>query len=34
VNVPYGDLPADDEALLALAEALVREIGRQGGVAH
>jgi hypothetical protein len=33
VNVPYGDLPADDKALLALAEALVREIARQGGLA-
>lgn len=31
VNVPYGDLPADDADLLALAEALVREIARQGG---
>lgn len=33
VNVPYGDLPADDKALLALAEALVQEIARQGGLA-
>ena len=33
VNVPYGDLPADDKALLALAEALVQEIARQGGIA-
>ena len=34
VNVPYGDLPAGDKALLALAEALVQEIARQGGLAH
>lgn len=34
VNVSYGDLPADDKALLALAEAVVREIVRQGGAAH
>lgn len=34
VTVPNGDLPADDEALLALAEALVREIARQGGMAQ
>jgi len=34
VNVPFGDLPADDKTLLALAEALVREIARQGGVAQ
>lgn len=34
VTVPNGDLPADDEALLALAEALVREIARQGGAAQ
>ncbi len=34
VNVPYGDLPASDKALLALAEALVQEIARQGGLAH
>lgn len=34
VTVPYGALPADDEALLALAEALVREIARQGGMAQ
>ena len=33
VNVPYGDLPTDDKALLALAEALVQEIARQGGLA-
>jgi hypothetical protein len=31
VNVPYGDLPADEADVLALAEALVREIARQGG---
>ncbi|MCW5846615.1 MAG: hypothetical protein KIS95_05255 [Anaerolineae bacterium] len=34
VDVPYGDLPAGDKALLALAEALVQEIARQGGLAH
>lgn len=34
VNVPYGDLPASDKALLALAEALVQEVARQGGLAH
>lgn len=34
VNVPYGDLPQDDGTLLALAEALVREIARQGGAIH
>ena len=33
VNVPYGDLPLDDAALLALAEALVQQIARQGGIA-
>ncbi|MBP6786900.1 MAG: hypothetical protein KA170_04875 [Candidatus Promineofilum sp.] len=34
VDVPFGDLPASDKALLALAEALVQEIARQGGLAH
>ncbi len=34
VDVAYGDLPAGDKALLALAEALVQEIARQGGLAH
>lgn len=34
VNVPFGDLPADDKALLTLADALVKEIARQGGLAH
>ena len=33
VNVPYGDLPLDDAAVLELAEALVRQIARQGGIA-
>lgn len=33
INVPYGDLPADDKALLAMVEALVQEIARQGGIA-
>jgi len=33
VNVPYGDLPESDTALLSLADALIREIARQGGVA-
>lgn len=32
VNVSYGDLPSDDQALMAMAEALVREIVRQGGL--
>lgn len=31
VNVPYGDLPADEADVMALAAALVREIARQGG---
>jgi hypothetical protein len=31
VNVAYGDLPSDDADVLALADAVVREIGRQGG---
>lgn len=34
VDVPYGDLPLDDKTLLTLAEALVKEIARQGGVAN
>jgi len=34
VNVSYGDLPASDRALMALAEALVQEIARQGGLAE
>ena len=34
VDVPFGDLPASDKALLALAEALVQEVARQGGLAH
>jgi hypothetical protein len=33
VDVAYGDLPEDEPALLSLADALVREIARQGGVA-
>jgi hypothetical protein len=33
VNVPYGDLPEDEAAVLSLADALVREIARQGGLA-
>ncbi|WP_374685744.1 hypothetical protein [Promineifilum sp.] len=33
VNVPYGDLPDDEGALMALADAVAREIARQGGVA-
>lgn len=32
VNVPYGDLPDDEGALMALADAVAREIARQGGV--
>jgi hypothetical protein len=31
VDVPYGDLPADEADVMALAAALVREIARQGG---
>ena len=34
IDVPFGDLPASDKALLALAEALVQEVARQGGLAH
>ena len=34
VNVPYGDLPDDDAAVAALADALVQAIARQGGVAR
>lgn len=33
VNVPYGDLPDDEGTLMALADAVAREIARQGGVA-
>lgn len=31
VNVSYGDLPHDDQAVLAMVEAMLREIVRQGG---
>ncbi|MFO7661337.1 MAG: hypothetical protein R6X18_01965 [Chloroflexota bacterium] len=31
VNVAYGDLPSDDADVMALADAVVREIARQGG---
>lgn len=34
INVSYGDLPASDRTLMALAEALVQEIARQGGLAE
>jgi hypothetical protein len=34
VDLAYGDLPQDDKGFQALAEALVREIIRQGGVDH
>jgi hypothetical protein len=33
VDVPYGDLPADESAVLSLADAMVQEIARQGGIA-
>jgi hypothetical protein len=33
VDVPYGDLPEGEAAVLSLADALVREIARQGGIA-
>jgi hypothetical protein len=33
VNVPYGDLPEDEAAVMALADAMAREIARQGGIA-
>lgn len=33
VNVPYGDLPESETAVLSLADALVQEIARQGGIA-
>jgi hypothetical protein len=33
VDVPYGDLPEGEADVLSLADALVREIARQGGIA-
>jgi hypothetical protein len=33
VDVAYGDLPDDEGAVLSVADALVREIARQGGIA-
>jgi hypothetical protein len=33
VDVAYGDLPDDESAVLSLADALAREIARQGGIA-
>ncbi len=33
VDVPYGDLPETEAAIASLADAVVQEIARQGGVA-
>jgi hypothetical protein len=33
VDVPYGDLPEDEKDVQAVADAVVREIARQGGIA-
>ncbi len=34
VNVPYGDLPDSDAAVVSVADAIVQTIARQGGVSR